>query len=57
MSARISRPMVALLALGIVAAIMVMDLATAGAPDLFTAPSAFALGSGAAPTGAHCTGS
>lgn len=57
MSARISRPMVALLALGIVAAIMVLDLATAGAPDLFTAPSAFALGSGAAPTGAHCTGS
>jgi hypothetical protein len=57
MSARISRPLVAMLALLIVAAILALDLATAGAPDLFTAPSAFALGSGAAPTGAHCTGS
>ncbi len=57
MSARLSRPLVAILALGIVLAILALDLATAGAPDLFTAPPAIALGSGAAPTGAHCSGS
>lgn len=57
MSARLSRPVVALLALGMMAAILALDLASTGAPDLFTAPPAFALGSGAAPTGAHCTGS
>ncbi len=56
MSARLSRPLVATLALGIVLGIVALDLATAGAPDLFTAPSAIALGSGAAPTGAHCSG-
>lgn len=56
MSARLSRPLVATLALGIVLGILALDLATAGAPDLFTAPSAIALGSGAAPTGAHCSG-
>ena len=57
MSARLSRPIVATLALGIILGILALDLSTAGAPDLFTAPSAFALGSGAAPTGAHCSGS
>lgn len=56
MSARLSRPLVALLALTSVIAILALDLATAGAPDLFAAPSAIALGSGAAPTGAHCSG-
>lgn len=57
MSARLSRPLVAMLALLLVAAILVLDLAATGAPDLFTAPSAFALGSGEAPAGAHCSGS
>ena len=56
MSARLSRPLVALLALTSLIAILALDLATAGAPDLFAAPSAIALGSGAAPTGAHCSG-
>ncbi len=56
MSARLSRPLVALLALTSVTAILALDLAIAGAPDLFSAPSAIALGSGAAPTGAHCSG-
>ena len=57
MSARLSRPVVATLALGIVMGVLALDLATAGAPDLFSAPSAIALGSGAAPSGAHCSGS
>jgi hypothetical protein len=35
--------------------ILAVDLGTSGLPDLFTAPPAFALGSGQAPSGAHCT--
>lgn len=57
MSARLSRPLVGLLALGLIGAILALDLARSGPPDLFSAPAAFALGSGAAPEGAHCTGS
>ncbi|MCH8467097.1 MAG: hypothetical protein LAT78_11105 [Roseinatronobacter sp.] len=57
MSARISRPMVGFLALLAIALILAVDLATSAPPDLFTAPPAFALGSGQAPGGAHCSGS
>lgn len=42
-------------ALVLVGVILAIDLAANGAPDLFTAPPAIALGSGQAPTGAHCT--
>ncbi|MBR3370786.1 MAG: hypothetical protein IKG52_09155 [Rhodobacteraceae bacterium] len=52
-----SRPVVGGLALGLVLVILALDLARSGAPDLFAAPAPFALGSGEAPTGAHCTGS
>lgn len=52
----LSRPLTATLAIALVAAILALDLAQSGAPDLFTAPAPFALGSGAAPEGAHCTG-
>ena len=57
MSARAfpSRPIVGLLALALVALVLTLDLARTGTPDLFTAPPAIALGSGQAPTGAHCT--
>lgn len=52
----LSRPIVGTLALALIATILALDLARSGAPDLFTAPAAIALGSGAAPEGAHCTG-
>lgn len=54
--ASLSRPLTATLAMLLVGGILALDLAVAGAPDLFTAPSAIALGSGAAPEGAHCSG-
>lgn len=57
MSARLSRPIVGLLALVLTGAVLALDLAQSGPPDLFSAPAAIALGSGAAPEGAHCTGS
>ncbi len=57
MSARISRPVVGFLALLSIALILAVDLATSAPPDLFSAPPAFALGSGQAPGGAHCSGS
>lgn len=56
MTAQFSRPVTGFLALAVILAIVALDLATTGAPDLFTAPPAFALGSGAAPEGAHCSG-
>jgi hypothetical protein len=56
MNARMSRPVTSFLALALVGAILALDISRNGAPDLFTAPPAFALGSGAAPEGAHCTG-
>ena len=56
MIARISRPLTGFLALALVIAILALDLNRSGAPDLFSAPPAIALGSGAAPEGAHCTG-
>ncbi len=55
-SARLSRPLTGTLAILFVGAILALDLARTGAPDLFSAPSAIALGSGAAPEGAHCSG-
>jgi hypothetical protein len=51
----LARPLVGLMALALLGGILALDLARAGAPDLFTAPPAFALGSGQAPSGAHCT--
>lgn len=57
MSARLTRPLVGGLALLAVALILALDLQASGAPDLFTAPAPFALGSGEAPGGAHCSGS
>jgi len=57
MTARISRPVTGFLALALIFAIVALDLGATGAPDLFAAPPAFALGSGAAPEGAHCSGS
>lgn len=52
---RLPRLGVGALALAFIGLILAVDLARTGAPDLFTAPSAIALGSGQAPTGAHCT--
>ena len=57
MSARLSRPLVGVLALLTLALILALDLHASGAPDLFSAPPPFALGSGEAPGGAHCSGS
>ncbi len=51
---RLARPVVGLLALALVGGIIVWDLAQAGLPDPFHAPPPLALGSGTAPTGAHC---
>jgi hypothetical protein len=56
MNARLSRPVVGFLALLCIALVLTLDLATSTPPDLFTAPPAFALGSGQAPGGAHCSG-
>lgn len=50
-----SRPKTALIALLGVAALVIWDSAKAGLPEPFRFPAAIALGSGAAPTGAHCT--
>ncbi|MCB1394780.1 MAG: hypothetical protein H6898_09605 [Rhodobacter sp.] len=51
----LSRPAVGLIALAALAALIAWDAARTGLPDPFRAPPALALGSGAAPTGAHCT--
>ncbi len=51
----LSRPVIGAAALALVGTIVVLDLARAGAPDLFDAPAPIALGSGQAPSGAHCT--
>jgi hypothetical protein len=50
-----SRPRVALLALAALAGLTLWDAAARGLPDPFRFPAALALGSGAAPSGAHCT--
>jgi hypothetical protein len=51
-----TRPLIGTLALTLVAALVVWDAAASGLPDPFRSPPPVALGSGAAPTGAHCTG-
>lgn len=51
----LSRPRVGLLALAAVALLVVWDAARVGLPDPFRFEAALALGSGAAPSGAHCT--
>lgn len=51
----LARPRIGLMALALLAALVALDLARSGAPDLFTSPPALALGSGQAPSGAHCT--
>ncbi len=51
----LTRPLVALLALALVALIVGWDLAQSGLPDPFQSPPPIALGSGAAPSGAHCS--
>lgn len=51
----LSRPRVGLLALALVAAIIGWDSARSGLPDPFRSPAPVALGSGAAPEGAHCS--
>lgn len=53
--ATLPRQFVGLSAIAMIGLILALDLAQSGAPDLFGAPPAFALGSGQAPTGAHCT--
>lgn len=54
--ARPSRPVVAGLALALLAAILALDTLRAPPVDLFAAPPPVALGSGVAPGGAHCSG-
>ncbi|MCC5971780.1 MAG: hypothetical protein JJU15_17705 [Pararhodobacter sp.] len=56
MTARPSRPLVGLMALAILATVIAWDAARTGLPDPFSTPAPFALGSGAAPEGAHCSG-
>jgi hypothetical protein len=43
------------MALAALAALVAWDSARAGLPDPFRFPPVIALGSGAAPSGAHCT--
>jgi hypothetical protein len=52
-----SRPQIGTLALALLAALVVLDAARTGLPEPFRMPLPLALGSGAAPSGAHCTGS
>lgn len=52
-----SRPQIGTLALALVGALVVWDAVSLGLPNPFRSPPPVALGSGAAPTGAHCTGS
>lgn len=52
---RFSRPLVGFAALALVALVIALDVARSGLPDPFLSPPPLALGSGAAPEGAHCT--
>ncbi|MCC5987183.1 MAG: hypothetical protein JJT95_05825 [Pararhodobacter sp.] len=52
---RLTRPRVGLLALALVATVIAFDAVRSGLPDPFRTPPPVALGSGAAPDGAHCT--
>lgn len=55
-SAFSSRPLVGLAALVLVASIVALDALRSEPIDPFTVPAPAALGSGQAPTGAHCSG-
>jgi hypothetical protein len=50
-----TRPRVALIAIAALAALVLWDASASGLPEPFRFPAAIALGSGAAPSGAHCT--
>ena len=50
------RPAVGLAALALLAALVAMDALNAAPIDPFEVPAPVALGSGAAPGGAHCSG-
>lgn len=51
----LSRPSIGGITLAAVTVLIVWDATARGLPDPFQFPAAVALGSGAAPTGAHCT--
>lgn len=51
-----TRPWVGGLALALALALVLWDAAAHGLPDPFLSPAPAALGSGAAASGAHCTG-
>ncbi len=57
MNRPLSRPLVGFLALALLGSVVIWDAARTGLPEPFRTPAPFALGSGAAPEGAHCTGS
>lgn len=50
-----ARTATALIALAALAALVAMDIVRSGTVDPFDAPVPIALGSGQAPSGAHCT--
>lgn len=50
-----SRPKIGLVALALIAAIVSLDLLRADPVDPFSVPPPSALGSGQAPSGAHCS--
>ena len=52
---RLSRPTIGLIALTALGALVLGDALRSGLPQPFGFPAALALGSGAAPSGAHCT--
>lgn len=52
---RLSRPAIGLIALAALTTLVAIDGARSGLPDPFRFAPVLALGSGAAPTGAHCT--
>ena len=49
------RPVVGMLALGLILVLLVVDDAESTPINPFNAPPVIALGSGEAPSGAHCT--
>lgn len=49
-----TRRLTAFVAIGLIAAVVLADLATSAPLDPFRAPPAIALGSGQATSGAHC---
>jgi hypothetical protein len=51
------RTLVAVTVVSLILALVIADLSRSGGIDPFSAPPPLALGSGQAPSGAHCTGS